>query len=108
MLPKQTSLSVHLLGATHAILYAFLFLFPIFFLPFTLNLLEINKQTLLLLVSCASALLLAGSVLANGFVRVRLKWMYAFPFFLLVFYGVSSWFSLAPYTSWIGLNGSAY
>ncbi|OGL71927.1 hypothetical protein A3C09_04685 [Candidatus Uhrbacteria bacterium RIFCSPHIGHO2_02_FULL_47_44] len=103
-----SSISHQLSAAAHWVLQGFLFLFPLFFLPFTLDPLEINKQSLLLISVCTAFVLLIGSLLAKKETHVRLGWILFFPLLLCVAFGISAFFSLAPYASWIGTGGAEY
>ena len=108
MIKQKISFGEHLLQTVRGILYGFVFLFPLFFLPFTLDLLEVNKQTLLLLCVCVATLLWFGSILANKTVTFRLTWMNWMPMLFALALGVSAWFSLSPFNSWIGSSGTEY
>ena len=52
----KTGGSFSFLSATRWLLIILMFFLPLFFLPMTLEPLEINKQTLLLVLTCAAAL----------------------------------------------------
>jgi tetratricopeptide (TPR) repeat protein len=105
---RTLSLSLQLLQSARWVFLSFIFLFPLFFLPFTLGPLEINKQTLLLLSVCASLVLLIGAFLLKKEVRLRFGWVHVFPLLMVGVFIASAFFSLAPYTSWVGTNGSEY
>lgn len=90
------------------ILLFFGFFYPLFFLPFTLDFLEVNKQSLFLLFVCVSSLILIGSMIARATVLIRIGWVHLLPLLLVVVFSVSAWFSPAPYLSWIGATGSEY
>lgn len=102
------NISTHLQIAARWVLYGFLFLFPLFFLPFTLDPLEINKQSLLLVAVCVSFVLLSGSVLLKNEIRIKLGWLQIFPIGICLAFALSSAFSFAPFTSWIGTSGAEY
>ena len=102
------NISLYLQMASRWVLYGFLFLFPLFFLPLTLDPLEINKQSLLLVSVCLSFVLLIGSILLNKEMRVRLGWSQLFPVGIVIAFAVSAVFSFAPFTSWIGTSGAEY
>lgn len=87
---------------------AFLFLFPLFFLPFTLDPLEINKQSLLLVCIFSASVLLIGSLLLKKEMRVKLGYVQLFPIGICIAFAISAYFSFAPYVSWIGTSGAEY
>lgn len=105
---RTLSLSHQFLLSARWVLLGFIFLFPLFFLPFTLGPLEINKQTLLLLSVCTSLVLLIGAFLLKKEVRLRFGWVHVFPLLSVGTFAASAFFSLAPYVSWIGTNGAEY
>lgn len=100
--------SSHLLSATRGLLYSLIFLFPPFFLPFTLDTLELNKQTLLLILTFSAALTWIGSMLLTKRFAFRRGWIQFFPLALVVVFGISAWFSSAPFLSWIGGSTQEY
>lgn len=105
---RTLSISHQLFQSARWVLLGFMFLFPLFFLPFTLGPLEINKQTLLLLSVCTSLVLLIGAFLLRKEVRLRFGFVHMFPLLIVVAFATSAFFSLAPYVSWIGTNGAEY
>lgn len=107
MINTQT-LSSYLQTGSRWVFYGFLFLFPLFFLPFTLDPLEINKQSLLLVSVCVSFVLLIGAMLLKKEARVHFGWAQIIPLLLVGAFGVSAFFSLSPYGSWIGMGGTEY
>ncbi len=90
------------------LVYALLFLTPLFFLPFTLDVLEINKQTLLVLLTLLACLAWLGSLHASRIVSFRRGLIHAAPLLFLLVIGVASGFSQSPYLSWIGSVGQQY
>lgn len=105
---RTNLISTYLQTASRWVLYGFLFLFPLFFLPFTLDPLEINKQSLLLIAVCVSFVLLSGSILLKNELRIKLGWLQVFPIGICLAFALSSVFSFAPFTSWIGTSGAEY
>jgi tetratricopeptide (TPR) repeat protein len=80
-------------------------LMPVWFLPFTLDILELNKQTLLvLLVMVALICWVAKSLLDRSFSLTR-SWLHLVVLFFLLGYLVTSLFSLDPYISFVGNIG---
>ena len=83
-------------------------LMPLFFLPFTVDTLEVNKQTLLVIVTFVAALAWLGHMVANRELTLRRGWLNAFPAFLWLVVLIGSALSKAPFTSWIGGDGQEY
>lgn len=105
----HSSSIVHQLStAARWIFNGFLFFFPLFFLPFTLDPLEINKQSLLLICIFSACVLLIGSLLLKKEARVKLGYVQLFPIGICIVFAVSAYFSFAPYVSWIGTSGAEY
>ncbi|MEK7619812.1 MAG: tetratricopeptide repeat protein [Patescibacteria group bacterium] len=98
----------HLLSATRALLLILLFLVPLFFLPFTLEPLEFNKQTLVLILTCAAALCWLASMLLGREVKIRLGWVNVLPWFFVAAFLVPAFYSVAPYLSWFGAHRGEY
>ncbi len=98
----------HFLSATRWLLMILMFLLPLFFLPVTLEPLEINKQTLLLLLTCAAALCWLTHMLVSRQVTIRRGWMNLLPWFLVLAFFVPAIYSVAPYLSWIGAHRGEY
>lgn len=94
--------------ASRIVMNLFLFSFPIFFLPFTLDLLEVNKQSLLLFIVCVSCLLWISSGLLKRSFSFRPNWIFLFPFLLTLSFGISAWFSPSQFLSWIGYMNQEY
>ncbi|MFH1404824.1 MAG: tetratricopeptide repeat protein [Patescibacteria group bacterium] len=90
------------------IVYVLVFLFPIFFLPISTDVLEINKQTLLLILTLFAVLFWIISNVAGQGLRFRTGFVNILPVLLLLSTAVSAFFSQAPYRSWIGLSMQEY
>jgi hypothetical protein len=93
---------------TRGLMYLTVFLLPLFFLTSTLDTLEINKQTLLLLLVFSQALTLMAGFVAEKKLSLRSDWLNIFPLLLLAFASLSAAFSLSPYRSWIGSSTQEY
>ncbi|TAK04253.1 hypothetical protein EPO34_03870 [Patescibacteria group bacterium] len=89
-------------------LYVLLGLLPLFYLPVSLEPLEVNKQTLLVLLTSASALAWIGSMVSARAVSVRRGWVNLLPVPLVAFTLLSAAFSSGPYLSWVGTAGQEY
>ncbi|TAL50550.1 tetratricopeptide repeat protein [Patescibacteria group bacterium] len=98
----------HFLSATRWLLIMLIFLMPLFFLPITLEPLETNKQTLLLVFTCATALCWIAHMLLSRHVTIRRGWMNLLPWFLVLAFIVPAMYSVAPYLSWVGAHRSEY
>ena len=83
-------------------------LLPLFFLTVTTDVLEINKQTLLVLLTFVAALAWLGLMVNRRELTLRRGWFNAFPVFLWLAVFISSILSQAPFTSWIGQNSQEY
>lgn len=87
-------------------LYAFAFLAPLFFLPFNTNILELNKQ-LLLVVFCLLLLISwLGKMIAQGKIEMKKSWLNIGLAIFAIFYLVSSVLSKNVYQSLIGFGGT--
>ena len=101
-------MSSHLYSVTRALLYLLAFLLPLFFLPFTLDVLELNKQTLLLVLTFAAALTWIAGMMAEKRFAIRRGWINFLPVFLFIAVSISAWYSSAPFLSWIGGESQEY
>ena len=95
-------------GFSRWLLYILLLFLPLFFLPWSLDILEVNKQTLLVLLTLFSALFWLGKMLCERKFVFRGGWITLLP--LLLFGGVfiSGFFSQGKYLSWIGTSTQEY
>jgi tetratricopeptide (TPR) repeat protein len=89
-------------------LYLLFFLLPIFFLPFTVDAFEVNKQTLLVILTFVALVAWLGSMVVEKRLAFRTGWLNLFPALLLVGVLVSSIFSLAGYQTWVGQASQEY
>lgn len=88
------------------LVYAAAFLLPLWFLPFTADVLELNKQALLVIIAGIGLVLYLIDVIKTGIFKYRLSVLY-WPFLGLVLAGVISViFSVSRYNSLFGLGGS--
>jgi hypothetical protein len=95
-------------SVARGLLYIQIFFLPLFFLPFTLDRLDLNKQTLLLVLTFAAALAwFAGMLFERRFV-FRRGWVNVLPVLLLIAVGISAWHSSAPFLSWVGGSSQEY
>lgn len=98
----------HLLSAARSLLLILMFLVPLFFLPFTLEPLELNKQTLVLILTSAAALCWLASMLLEREVKIRRGWVNVLPWFFIAAFLVPALYSVAPYLSWVGAHRGEY
>ncbi len=89
-------------------LYLSFFLVPLFFLPWTTNALEINKQMLLVILTLLALVSWLGSMVMTKKLSFRTGWINLLPALFLVSILVSSIFSLAGYQTWIGQASQEY
>ncbi|PJA47634.1 hypothetical protein CO172_00635 [Candidatus Uhrbacteria bacterium CG_4_9_14_3_um_filter_36_7] len=89
-------------------LYLLFFLIPIFFLPWTMDAFEVNKQTILIVLSLVSFMAWLGSMVMEKRLTVRYGWLNIIPLLLIVGVLFSSIFSLAGYQSWVGQASQEY
>ncbi len=105
---KHTHLAAHLRSASRIIVFAIAFLLPLIFLPWTLDALEINKQTFFVLAVCAAALCWLGGMMAEKTIRLQRGWSNLLPVLFLAAFVIPALKSSAPYVSWIGSNNQEY
>ena len=84
------------------LVHVLLFLAPVFFLPFTSDVLELNKQTLLVALTLSATLAWLGSMHVSRTISFRRGVLNAFPILVLGATAAAAVFSKAPYLSWIG------
>ncbi|OGZ27897.1 MAG: hypothetical protein A2365_00960 [Candidatus Nealsonbacteria bacterium RIFOXYB1_FULL_40_15] len=83
-------------------IYLLVFLLPILFLPWTANILEFNKQALLIVLVLISFFSWLFKILVSGRARINLTIAYIPPALLMVVYGASSIFSRWRFGSFWG------
>ncbi len=89
-------------------LYLLFFLLPLFFLPFTTDAFEVNKQTLLVILTVVALMAWLGSMVIEKRLSFRAGWLNLFPALFLVGTLASSIFSLAGYQTWVGQASQEY
>ncbi len=105
---QHTRAPATLTRIARGLVYALMFLLPLFFLPFTLDPLGINKQTILVFLTLLAVLAWLGAMHASRVISFRRGWLNAAPLLLLIAAAVSASVSRAPYLSWIGTVGQQY
>lgn len=83
-------------------------LLPIMFLPWTVEPLEVNKQTLLLFLAAISVMAWLGNMVVEKKVYVKKTYIFLIVAILLIVIAVSSASSLAPFYSWVGQAKQEY
>lgn len=95
-------------SVAHGLFYFLTFAIPLLALPWTLDALEANKQTLLILGSALAMIAWLGAMVVErtASIRAHAWWLVLLLFFIGVI--VSAGFSFAPFTSWVGQAGQEY
>ena len=89
-------------GITKWCIYLVFLLIPLFFLPWNLDVLEVNKQTLLVILTFVASLSWLGGMITNKRFSFRRGWLNLLPFVFLVSVLVSTVLSLGGFISWVG------
>lgn len=89
-------------------LTALFFLLPLFFLPWTSDALEINKQTLLVALLAVGLFSWLGGMVMQKRLSFRPSWLYAVGAGALAGVAASAALSSSGYVSWIGQGGQEY
>ena len=103
MLHKLASASTYTALARGCV-YLLVFLLPLFFLPVSLDVFEVNKQTLLILLTFLAALAWVGSMVRTRTFIFRGGWLNFLPLVLLVLHIISAFLSKGSYLSWAGTS----
>ena len=89
-------------------LYLMALLVPLGFFPWTVDVLEINKQTILLILSTVAMLAWLGGMVKKKEVFLKKHNALVLGGVVAVVFALSSLFSLGPFTSWVGNGLQAY
>ncbi|HLD17570.1 MAG TPA: tetratricopeptide repeat protein [Patescibacteria group bacterium] len=84
------------------------FLLPLFFLPWTLDVLEEQKQTLLVVLVSFALFFKVGGLLVQKKISLRLEGLLFLPFFFLSSVFLSALFSQGRFLSWMGTSTQEY
>jgi tetratricopeptide (TPR) repeat protein len=98
----------HLKTTTRVLLSILVFTLPLWVLPFPLEPLELNKQTLFVGLTCVAALTWLGSMVISKRVDMRRGWVNILPMLWIAAFIVPALYSIAPYTSWFGGERQEY
>ncbi len=93
---------------TRVSLYALFFLTPLFFLPWTSSILEVNKQLLLVVLTIVALVAWLGQMVITKRLTFRSGWLNLVPGLFLLSVLISSFASLAGYQTWIGQASQEY
>ncbi len=88
--------------------YLLFFLTPLFFLPWTSSVLELNKQLLLVVLTIVGLTAWLGQMVLTKRLTFRSGWLNVVPALFLVAVLVSSLTSFAGYQSWVGQASQEY
>jgi cytochrome c-type biogenesis protein CcmH/NrfG len=105
---KQTNKNMLYQKIINWCLYIATFLVPVFFLPWTLDPLEINKQTLLVVLILMACLAAVGKILSEGEIKIKKNLVNISLVFFLVFLLISTLLSSSHLLSWAGTSGQEY
>ncbi len=89
-------------------LYALIVLMPLMVLPWTADVLEVNKQALLILLTTAGTIAWLGAMVTEKRIHVVKSWTFLPAVILLAILAISSFASLAPVSSWLGQSMQEY
>lgn len=89
-------------------LYLMVGLVPLTFLPWTVEALEVNKQTLVLLLVSISVIAWLGMMVTRKKFYFKKSGVFVIALLLLIAVAISSNFSLAPFVSWVGQGKQEY
>ncbi len=83
-------------------------LIPVIYLPWTVEPLEINKQTILVVLSIVSVLAWIGEMLSKKELSFKTNPVYFVVLAFILTVGISAAFSFAPFLSWVGDGEQEY
>ncbi|MDG1950652.1 MAG: tetratricopeptide repeat protein [bacterium] len=98
----------YLKTTTRVLLSILVFTLPLWVLPFPLEPLELNKQTLFVGLTCVAALAWLGSTVIQKRADIRRGWVNILPILWVTAFVVPAVYSIAPYTSWFGGERQEY
>ncbi|MBI5794217.1 tetratricopeptide repeat protein [Candidatus Uhrbacteria bacterium] len=108
-MPSRVEEANKLFGTvTHWATYLLFFLIPIFFLPWTTNILEINKQMLLVVLTVVGLLAWLGQMVMSKQLSFKSGWLNLVPGLFFVVLLISSLTSVAGYQTWVGQASQEY
>jgi len=93
---------------TRKLVFTLIFLLPIFFLPISLDILELNKQTLLVILTLLAGLSWIGSMIISKSFEFKRGFLNLAPLLLLGSVFVSALLSSGTYLSFLGASSQHY
>lgn len=104
--PKKAGRISAILGCISDVsMIALAVLIPVWLLPITLDILELNKQTLLAVLVLVGVLACVGKSLADKTISISRSWLHLVVLFFLGGYAVTSYMSVDRYISYVGNVG---
>jgi hypothetical protein len=94
-------------NAIRKLIYLLVVLVPIWFLPFTISAIELNKQALIVLLTVITLILWLIKMINKGEIEWRGNIMNILVAVFALVYIAATVFSLRPYTSLVGMGGEA-
>ncbi len=88
--------------------YLMVLFVPLAYFPWTIDALEVNKQTVTIILTAVSVIAWLGMMVARKRFYFKKTFVFILPAVLLVSLLISSILSLAPYTSWFGQGTQEY
>ncbi len=88
--------------------YLAFFLVPLFFLPFTADILEQNKQMLLVILAIVGLVSWLGQMVIGKHFTFKSGWLNLVPGLFLLVVLLSSIFSVSGYVAWVGQTSQEY
>ncbi len=89
-------------------MYLLFFLTPLFFLPWTSNVLEVNKQMLLVILTVVALVAWLGQMVIGKRLTFKAGWLNLVPGLFFVAVLTSSVLSIAGYQTWVGQASQEY
>ncbi len=104
-LKPNIEISIFLNGVIQCCLHALVFLVPLIFTPWTIDILELSKQTLLVILVSVAVIAWAGKVVAEKQFTIIRHWVHLMVLLFGIGYLVISFFSQDRYLSFVGAFG---
>ncbi|MFH0928217.1 MAG: tetratricopeptide repeat protein [bacterium] len=104
-LPKVGEISARV---SQICLFLMIFLVPLFYLPWSTNVLEVNKQLILVTLSVLAGLTWLGSMLATKELYLRRSPINIVVIAFVLIYGLATWFSKGKALSFFGYDSNQY
>ena len=105
---KRSGLLPFLQNISLGAVYSLFFLIPLFFLPWTTDFFEINKQTLFLFLTLIGILPWLGAMVKSRTIIFQAGWLLLAPVGLLINYIASAVVNSSGFLSWVGTSTQEY